>query len=232
MAGLLSGLPILAGPILVFVTLEQGVAFGVTAATAALSAIAALLAFGVVYSWTSLTRPWPIALAAGLTAWAVSALALSQLPSTVGLALAVAAAALFATPSLLPISVPPTTPTARTSGDLPWRMAAGALMTLTVTGAAATVGDTWSGLMAVFPVLSVILAVYTHRADGAHGVVSLYRGMVRGLWSFAVYFAVLVVLMPQTTLTIATVLAIASAVGTQGLVQLGIRSRARNHSGS
>ncbi len=62
-AGLLGGFPIVAGPIVVFVALEHGAQFGALAATAAISAVAGLLVFGIAYCWASIRWPWPAALA-------------------------------------------------------------------------------------------------------------------------------------------------------------------------
>ena len=47
LAGLLGGLPVVAGPIVVFHAMEQGQAFGVVASTSAIASVVALLAFGL-----------------------------------------------------------------------------------------------------------------------------------------------------------------------------------------
>lgn len=216
MAGRLAGLPVVAGPIVLLLAHEQGAGFAQAAATGAIAAIAALLAFGVVYSHLARRRAWPLALSGALGAWLLAALALLALPQTLLAALAAAGAALLLTPRLLPAT--PTTPTTPTAGeDLRWRMLAGALLTLTVTGVAAVVGDSASGLLAAFPVLGSVLAVSTHRARGAAAVATLYRGMVRGFRAFAAFFLVLALGLPQLGLLTTTALALASALGVAAL---------------
>ena len=211
-AGRLAGLPVVAGPIVLLLAHEQGVSFGQAAATAALAAIAALLAFGVAYSHLARRWAWPIALTGALGAWLLAALALLGLPQTLLAALAAAVTALLLTPRLLPSAAPTAPPQATAGDDLPWRMLAGALLTLTVTGVAAVVGDAASGLLAAFPVLGSVLAVSTHRSRGAAAVTTLYRGMVRGLRAFAAFFGALALGLPQVGLVTAAAGALVAAL--------------------
>jgi uncharacterized membrane protein (GlpM family) len=213
-AGRLAGLPVVAGPIVLLLAHEQGVDFGQAAATAAIAAIAALLAFGVAYSHLARRWAWPIALTGALGVWLLAALALLGLPQTLLAALAAAGTALLLTPRLLPAtSAAPTAPPQATTGDdLPWRMLAGALLTLTVTGVAVVVGDAASGLLAAFPVLGSVLAVSTHRSRGAAAVATLYRGMVRGLRAFAAFFGALALGLPQVGLVTAAAGALVAAL--------------------
>lgn len=223
-AGLLAGFPVVAGPIVIFIALEQGAAFGALTATAAILAVVALLVFGIVYSWISLTRSWITALSASVIAWLLAALALAQLPVHPIGAMMAAIVALLLTPWLLPkrsvVFI------ARSSlRDLPYRMITGGLLTLTVTGLAATLGEIWSGLLAVFPVISLVLAVFTHRGEGAAQVVYIYRGMVRGLYSFCVFFFVLSVCWTRIDFWSSCALAIGAGVLAQAIVQMLVRLR-------
>lgn len=222
-AGLLGGFPVVAGPIVILIALEQGQTFGATTATAAMSAVAALLAFGIAYCWASLRWTWPIALLCGLLAWGLIAPGLAMLPPAPGVALAVAVVALLATPRLLPTVGAPLHIPQRGWGDLPWRMLAGALLTLAVTSAATTLGQVWSGIFAAFPVLGLILAVFTQRAQGGPQVTQFYRGMVRGLYSLVGFFATLALLWPRLGFWLPCLLACAVAP----CIQIRWRSRAR-----
>lgn len=216
-AGLIGGFPIVAGPIVVFVALEQGAEFGALAATAAVSAISGLLVFGVVYCWASIRWSWPGALFCAVGAWFIVALGLAALPSSTGVALFVAALSLLLAPHVLPRSE---SSVVRSSlADLPYRMLTGALLTLAVTGAAATLGEVWSGLLAVFPILGLVLAVFTHRSLGPRQVAHMYRGMVKGLYSFAAFFLVLAILWPRVEFWVACAIAIGTGVVVQAAVQ-------------
>lgn len=217
-AGLLGGFPIVAGPIVVFVAIEQGTQFGALAATAAISAIAGLLAFGVAYCWVSIRWSWPVALACAIGAWFVTAACLAALPASPELALIIAGFALALTPRVLPPSGPALTGVGGLS-DLPYRMLTGAMLTLAVTSAAATLGEVWSGLLAVFPIIGLVLAVFTHRAQGPRQVAHMYRGMVKGLYSFAAFFLVLSILWPRVELWSACAIAVCAGIAVQTVVQ-------------
>jgi len=217
-AGLLGGFPIVAGPIVVFIALDQGPQFGALTATAAISAIASLLVFGVAYCWASVRWAWPAALGCALSAWLIAAVGLAALPPLPQIALTVAGLSLVLAPRLLPHSLPSTTPRASLN-DLPYRIITGGLLTLAVTGAAATLGEVWSGLLAVFPVIGLILAVFTHRAQGPQQVAHVYRGMVRGLYSFAAFFLALAVLWTRQEFWSVCAIAIGAGITIQVLVQ-------------
>jgi len=94
-------------------------------------------------------------------------------------------------------------------------MLAGALVTVTVTWIAGTVGENWSGLLAVFPTLGTVLAVFSHRAHGGAYVAALFRAMVTGLYSFAAFCFSLSVGLSHLGVTAAFILATAVSVAVQ-----------------
>lgn len=190
LAGLLGGLPVVAGPIVVFLALEQGQTFGVVASTSAIASVVALLSFGLAYSWLSLSNTWPVAYALSLVVWTLTAFLLAQLTLTPFFAIGLAFIAIVVTPLLLPKLVFESQG-ASSLNDLPLRLVAGALLTLAVTQSAQLLGGNWSGILAVFPVIGSVLAIFTHRSQGAAGVIQLYRGMVKGLCSLSVFFLIL-----------------------------------------
>jgi hypothetical protein len=190
-AGWLAGLPVVAGPILYLLVLQHGPIFGARAATLSLSAILASEAFNFAYAWTCRSRSWPVALSAGFAAWLMTACCLSLVPTSPLWATAIALAAVCFGQTFLPRSSAVAAGSPLTRSDLIGRMMAGALLTLMVTSLSGWAGATWSGLLAVFPLLSSILSVSSHRAHGSAFVISLLRGMVLGRFSFAAFFLLL-----------------------------------------
>lgn len=186
-AGWLAGLPVVAGPILFLLVIEHGSAFGTRAATLSLYAILASESFNFAYAWTCRTRPWSIALVAGLCAWLAAAIVLSRLPVSWPWALGVALAATCFGQTFLPRSITTAAGANLTRTDLATRMAAGAALTLAVTAMSVRLGAAWSGLLAVFPLLGSVLAVSSHRAHGAEFVIAMLRGMVLGRFGFAAF---------------------------------------------
>lgn len=105
-------------------------------------------------------------------------------------------AALLAAPRLIGPAPAPAAVAASPARDLPWRMLAGALVTVAVTQAASGLGPQLSGLFAMFPVMSTVLVGFSHRASGFGFAVALLRGVVGGFYAFAVICLVLAPLLP------------------------------------
>ena len=206
-AGWLAGLPVVAGPILYLLVLSHGSAFGVHAAERALSAVLASEAFNFAYAWTCRARAWPLALAAGLLAWFAAACGLSFLPDSPWCAAIVALAAVCFGQSFLPRSTSVAPGASLSRIDLVGRMAAGAILTLIVTSISGWAGAAWSGLLAVFPLLGIILSVSSHRAHGPDFVIALLRGMVLGRFAFSAFCLTLMFALPREHPLVAFVLA-------------------------
>lgn len=217
-AGLLSGFPVVGGPITVFIAAEQGLQFGTQAAIAAIMSVTCLLSFNVAYSWICRRHDWPHALLLATVVWIAVALCLAQLPMTWPVAVSVTLCALLVTPYLFaPGQIG--RPATRSRRDLPLRMATGAGLTLLITALAAHLGPTWSGLIAAFPIIGLVLVLFTHISQGAGPVAFLMRGNVQGLYSFVAFFSVLVWMWPQGSLWAGVALAIPAAFAAQAVVQ-------------
>ncbi|MEX3900833.1 hypothetical protein [Paraburkholderia sp. BR10954] len=218
-AGWLAGLPVVAGPIMLLLALERGPAFAAQASAASIAAIAALEAFNLAYGWTCRRFAWPLALVVGVAGWLGAALLIVRLPGSAGWALAAACVGVAVSQSSLPRATGHV-PAARVGrADLAVRMLAGALLTLAVTTASASMGAAWSGVLSVFPLLGIVLAVSAQRAHGADFVALLMRGMVVGRGSFAAFFAVTALLLPQYGVATGFACAAVVSVVVQGLTR-------------
>ncbi|MCP3723390.1 hypothetical protein M3I53_09615 [Paraburkholderia sp. CNPSo 3272] len=188
--GLLVGLPLTSGPVSVFLALEHGPAFAAQATAGSLVATAAQAAFCVVYCRLA-ERGWKMALAGAGATFALVALVLQwgALP-THGLYLfAILAIALAL--NLIPNKPARTVRLSPPWWDLPSRMALIAGLVVCVTLIAPYVGPEASGLLASFPFMAIILAVFAHRLIGHEAAQQLMRGMTTGLLGFASFFFVL-----------------------------------------
>jgi hypothetical protein len=97
----------------------------------------------------------------------------------------------------------------------PTCMCVGAALTVFVTVAAGKVGSQWSGVLAAFPLLASVLAVFSHRSQGTAFACTLLRAMATGLYSFAAFFLALSVALPR----IGTLAAFAVATAVSVVVQ-------------
>ena len=216
-AGWLAGLPIVTGPILYFIAVERGPGFAASASTLALSAVFASVSFSVAYAHACRRQGWSVAMVAGLVAWFAAASLLSFSPPSVVLSLVVALTTLLAAPRVFPPT--PERPAGRVIGhaELVVRMLAGAVLTLTVTMAAGELGPRWSGLLAVFPILGIVLAVFSHRAQGAGFAIALLKSMAKGLYSFLAFCLVLALALPAMAMPAAFTVAVLASLAVQGV---------------
>jgi uncharacterized membrane protein (GlpM family) len=125
------------------------------------------------------------------------AVVLSLLPPSLPLSVIAAATALLAAPHLFPAVQPIVSGPAPKSDKLLLRMIAGALLTLAVTWLASTVGDRWSGLLAVFPVLGSVMAVFSQQTRGPAFTAALLRATATGMYSFSAFCLVVTLTLPS-----------------------------------
>lgn len=224
-AGVLGGLPVVAGPILLVETLLHGRGFGADAAAGTLLGLAALTAFVVVYGRVA-TAAGPIrSVLCGWTAFllGIAVLTLIQPPPGLSLILVVACFAL----GLRLLPPVPWSPPATTSPpwwDLPARALAALGLVLALTAVSGALGPHLSGLLAPFPIVTSVLAVFIHSHDGFAQVSILLRNFLVGFYGFAAFCFVLAIALPALATAAAFGLATAAALAAQGTTLL-LRSR-------
>jgi len=226
LAGSLTALPVVAGPIALFIALEHGAEFGSRAACGALAGELSLAAFCLAYPYASLRWRWFVCLPLALGAFAAGTLALDAVDPS----LAVATAAGFAVPLGVPHLLPdPHVAAGRrviTRGELAVRMVAGAALVVAVTAAASALGPRLAGLLTPFPVAASVLTVFSHRGQGAAFAVQLLRGLCRGLLGMTGFFLVLTLGLEALGLAAAFALACAAALATQAVLVARLRRAA------
>jgi hypothetical protein len=214
-AGLLGGLPVVAGPILLVETLLHGRDFGAEAAAGTLLGLAALTAFVVMYCRAAVAVGPVRSVLCGWSAFLVGVAILSAVEPPLALA-AVFVAGCFALGLRLlpPISGAPA-PSAPPWWDLPGRALAALGLVLALTAVSGALGPHLSGLLAPFPIVTSVLAVFTHGHDGFAQVVTLGRNFLLGFYGFATFCLTLAVALPDLTTAAAFGLATATALGVQ-----------------
>ncbi len=165
---------------------------------------------------------WPAAMLAGWGAFAVGTLLFSALTVPAGLALGLACAGFALGLALLPRPAgEPRAPAPPPAWDLPLRAGCALALVLALTAAAGWLGPQLSGLLAPFPVITTVLATFTHAQRGAQDTVRLLRGMLTGFLAYALFCFTLAVSL--RTLGTAAGFALAAAVAV--LIQAGMIAR-------
>jgi hypothetical protein len=220
--GWLAGFPFVAGPILLVVAIEQGVAFAAQAARSALLGMVALVGFAVWFGWMSRYRHWILALVSGWGVYLALAAGLAPLDRGILPNLGIILLALVGGSFGLPRAHLPASAHARIPAhlDIPLRMLATLALVCALTLSASHLGTTWSGLLTPFPVATTVLSVFAHLTGGPQAVARFLKGYLPGLASLAVFFAVLAGSLPLQGIP-AFWTALGAAVTTHSLLALG-----------
>ncbi len=218
-AGALTGLPVVAGPIVFFLALEQGTAFAARSAAATLAGLGSLAAFCVAYAMTAARTTWWASTLVGWLAFLVATLVLDRLAPSLPASIAIALLA-----PLVVIRLAPRSNLGRSANggvgasEIAVRMLAGMTLMVMLTGIAHLLGPRLSGLLTVFPIATTILAAFSHRSDGATFAVQMLRGLAGGLYCLTAFFITLAFTLDALGIVPGFSLASAAAVVTQALV--------------
>jgi len=219
-AGVLGGLPVVAGPILLVETILHGRGFGADAATGTLLGLAALTAFVVVYGRVAAGSGPLSSVLRGWTAFLLGVAVLSLVQPPPALSLAFVAACFALGLRLLPTARPPLPAATPPWWDLPARALAALGLLLTLTAVSGALGPHVSGLLAPFPIVTSVLAVFTHTHGGFAQVSVLLRNFLFGFYGFAAFCFTLAVALPGLTVAAAFGLAAATALAVQATTSL------------
>jgi hypothetical protein len=228
LGGVVAALPVVAGPILFVLALDQGRDFARSAATGTVLGVVGLMAFILAYAAASRAVAWPLATLAGWGAFLATVLAFKPVHVGAVVALAIAAAACALTLRLLP--APGAAPPERYRHpwwDLPLRAACGAVLVVAVTGASERLGPHFSGLLAAFPIITAVLSAFTHAQRGPREAQRLLHGFALGFVAYAIFFFALAVTLGPLGIAGAFGLATAATLATQALALLATRSHER-----
>ena len=194
--GLIGSMPWVAGPILLFFILEQGKAFGIQSIPGVMTGILALISFCYSYAALCQTLFWLPALLLSYGAYSATALLFTYLPLSLpvryGLVIGCIVLALRFFPQ--PGSQSPTV--RRLPFDIPIRMLVATLFVLLVTALATALGPTWSGILTPFPILTTVLAIFSHTLQGSDTTITTLRGLVMGLVGFSTFLFLQAFLLP------------------------------------
>lgn len=221
--GWLVALPWTSGPVVLFLALDHGARYAAAAAVGSLAGALGQSAFCVAYGQVARRRDWAGSLLAGSLAFATVALLLDVLPLRLVPLVVGVPAVLAASARLLRVEAPPGLLVRGHRWELPLRMAVTTAAVVLVTGLSSSLGPRASGLLATYPLITAVLAVFAHREEGSRSAALVLRGLLLGLFSFAGFFAVLHVLLGRAGTAEAFAAALAAALLLQACSLVALR---------
>ena len=102
---------------------------------------------------------------------------------------------------------------------------------LLLAAVATTIGARLTGLLAVYPLYSAVLAAFAHRLEGRAAAVGLLRGLLVGLFSFTAFYSTLAILLRHAGTGGAFAGAVAAALTVQAASLRPILLRRASRSG-
>ena len=224
-SGWLTALPIVAGPIMAVLILEQGSAFAIDTAIGTLITLPALAAYIVAFAYLARRRRWLACLLGAWAAFFAVALPLSLLNVNAHQALAAAWAGLGIACLI--------TPNPRTAGgpvhvpriEIALRVAAAVALMLVITYGAQTLGASLSGLLLSFPIGGSVLPAFTRALHGVEATEHLLRGFITGLIPFPLFFYGLAAGLPYAHPAIVFAAALGAVLASHFLVILAFRRK-------
>ena len=211
-SGWLVGLPLTSGPVALFLALELGRSFAANAALGTLTGLLSLAAFCLTYSWLSFRMNWLGCILLSWGAFFVVTFVLQYIVIPLLAAFIIVVCCLALTLKLLPANSGHAISVKAASWDTPLRMVVATAFVLALTGFASLLGPRLSGLLTPFPIYATILAVFTHYAQEATSARRLLRGLVTGVFSFAVFFLIIAELVVPLGIVLAFGIATLSAL--------------------
>jgi hypothetical protein len=218
LSGWLVGLPLTSGPVVFFLTLDQGTGFAISAALAVLLGTISQAAFALAYAWAAVRSSWPVATAAGCAVFALATIGFQRVSLPALPAFALVTGSLIVATILMPRrrshpqAEPPTV-----RWDLPLRILVATGLVLLLTGIAPAIGAHLSGLLSPFPVYAGVLAIFAHRQGGGAAAGDVLTGLLFGLFAFGAFFLVIASGLSRWGIGPAFLAAIVVAVVIQGL---------------
>lgn len=224
-SGWLVGLPLTSGPVSFFLVLQQGRLFAAHAAQGTLTGLISVAVYCLTYAWLSLRFHWLLCWLASWGVFFLSTFMLEQIHLTLFTTFLIVLMSLLIAFVFWPRQEKASNIANTPVWDLPLRIVIATAFVLLLTSSAPLLGPLLSGLLTPLPILSTILAIFAHRLYGASPARHVLRGVILGVFAFAVFFLIIAALLPVLSIALTFLCAIFGAICTQSLSLMLMRKR-------
>lgn len=188
-SGWLIGLPLTSGPVVFFLSFTHENDFMLASILGTLSGGFALVAFCLTYAWLATRFRWAIAMIGSLLVFVAVMVLMQNIIISLMPVFTLVILTILLGMGLMPKQTGVVTAEAKPgSWDIPARILIGTGFILLLTEIAVVIGPRLTGLLSTMPLYTVILTVFAHRLQGSIGAISVLRGLLFGMFSFASFF--------------------------------------------
>jgi uncharacterized membrane protein (GlpM family) len=201
--GIVASLPWVAGPIIFFIAIERGNDFAVEAIPGVMAGIVSWFIFLVAYIIAGRRYGALPTLGISYAVYFLSGLALNEFIPMLSLHIWYVSALITILLSILyfpTVSYDHRQSEKTLSHELVLRMSAATLFVVVITYSADALGPAWSGILTPFPVMTTILAIFTHYTRGIQVTRQVFMGLMTGSFGFATLFYFIGLMLPGNSI--------------------------------
>jgi hypothetical protein len=196
--GIIASFPWVAGPILLFFTIEQGIPFTVNTIKGVMIGIIGVVVFCYAYIFAAYKLKWYWCLAIAYLSFLLSSIFLNKIGTQISLnlwfilAVIISLASIYAFPKIKQEA----SHYKILKNEIYLRMVVITVFVILITYLAKILGPTWSGILTPFPIITAILAAFTHYTQGHFGTSVVLKGMMSGFIGFATFLFLQAIFLP------------------------------------
>jgi len=180
--GRFMGWPLVTGPIILIIFLQDGADFAAKTAHGSLLGQISLIAFAWSYALVALRAPWYVSIACATVTFIGSVYLVSLLHIPLWLTFILLAMALFLVNKFWPKYEAITTPLSSPRWELYLRIALVVTLVFVLSEFSQTLGAALTGGFSTYPVIATIMGTFNHKRFGASAAISLHHGLMQRLY--------------------------------------------------
>lgn len=180
--GRFMGWPLVTGPIIFIIFLQEGSAFAAKTAHGALLGQISLIAFAWSYALVALRAPWYLSIATATVTFIGSVYLVSLIHIPLWLTFILLVVALFLVNKFWPTYQPITTPLSSPRWELYLRIGLVIALVFALSEFSQTLGPSLTGGFSTYPVIATIMGTFNHKRFGANAAISLHHGLMQRLY--------------------------------------------------
>lgn len=176
------GWPLVTGPIIFIIFLQEGGAFAAKTAHGALLGQVSLIAFAWSYALVALKAPWYISITCATVTFIGSVYLVSLIHVPLWLTFLLLIVALYLVNKFWPKYEPITTPLSSPRWELYLRIGLVIALVFVLSEFSQTLGPSLTGGFSTYPVIATIMGTFNHKRFGANAAISLHHGLMQRLY--------------------------------------------------
>lgn len=180
--GRFMGWPLVTGPIIFIIFLQEGADFAAKTAHGALLGQISLIAFAWSYALVALRAPWYVSIACATVTFIGSVYLVSLIHVPLWLSIIALAISLFLVNKLWPKYEPITTPLTSPRWELYLRIILVIALVFGLSEFSQKLGPGLTGGFSTYPVIATIMGTFNHKRFGANAAISLHHGLMQRLY--------------------------------------------------